>query len=292
MASGAVASSRLEVRVLGPLQVLRDGHAVDLGPPRQRALLAVLVLSANEVVSTERLIDQLWGERPPASAPNMIQVYVSRLRKALGAGRLVTQKPGYLLRLDEGQLDAMRFAELVERADHLMADGAAGTAKELLEEALGMSRGPPLADFSYESFAQGALARFENARLEALELRSDADLALGRHARLVGELEQRIADHPFRERLRGQLMLALYRSGRQAEALEAYRAARTTLVEELGIEPSPALQALEQAILAQDVELLGATGTPAPADRGVDGVVAHGQPCTRTDQPDRPRLRR
>ena len=276
MASGTVASSRLEVRVLGPLQVVRDGHAVDLGPPRQRALLAVLVLSANQVVSTEQLIDQLWGERPPASAPNMIQVYVSRLRKALGPGRLVTQPPGYLLSVDQGQLDAMRFTELVERADRLMSDGAVGDAKELLEQALGMSRGPPLADFTYESFTQGALARLENARLEALELRTDADLALGRHARLVGELEQQIADHPFRERLRGQLMLALYRSGRQAEALEAYRAARTTLVEELGIEPSPALQALEQAILAQGAELLGATGTPVPIDRGADGVVRTG----------------
>ncbi len=276
MASGAVASSRLEIRVLGPLQVLRDGHAVDLGPPRQRALLAVLVLSANEVVSGERLIDELWGERPPASAPNMIQVYVSRLRKALGPERLVTEKPGYVLRVDEGQLDAMRFAELVDQADLLMSAGAASTARELLDEALGLSRGPPLADFSYESFAQGALARLENARLETLELRGDADLALGRHARLVGELEQQIADHPFRERLRGQLMLALYRSGRQAEALEAYRAARTTLVEELGIEPGPALQALEQAILAQDVELLGTTATPSPHDRGADSVARTG----------------
>ena len=276
MASGAVASSRLEIRVLGPLQVLRDGHAVDLGPPRQRALLAILVLSANEVVSWERLIDQLWGERPPASAPNMIQVYVSRLRKALGPGLLVTEKPGYVLRIDERQLDAMRFAELVERARCLMADGAAGTAEELLEEALRMSRGPPLAEFTYESFAQGALARFENAWLEALELRIDADLALGRHARLVGELEQQIAEHPFRERLRGQLMLALYRSGRQAEALESYRAARTTLVEELGIDPSPSLQALEQAILAQDAELLAPTGTPAAADRGVVGALRTG----------------
>jgi predicted ATPase/DNA-binding SARP family transcriptional activator len=272
MTTGAVASPRLEVRVLGPLQALRDGRVVDLGQPRQRALLAILLLSPNEVVSAERLIDELWGERPPSSAPNMIQIYVSRLRKALGPGLLLTVKPGYVLRVDEQSVDATRFAELVERAGHLISDGAASAAKEMLEEALGMWRGPPLAEFTYESFMQGALARFENARLEAIELRIDADLALGRHVPLVGELEQRIADHPFRERLRGQLMLALYRSGRQAEALEAYRTARTTLLQELGIEPSPAVRELEQKILDQDIELLASSGTSASLDYGLGGA--------------------
>ncbi len=263
----------LEFRILGPLDVRRDGRAVDLGAHRQRALLAVLLLSANEVLSSDRLIEEVWGERAPASAPNMIQVYVSRLRKALGPGLLLTQTPGYVLRLGEGQLDATRFASLVARAGEAMASGDPGAARALLEDALELWRGPPLADFTYDAFAQGEVARLEELRLEALELRIDVDLALGRHSLLVGELEQLIAQYPLRERLRGQLMLALYRSGRQGEALAAYRAARSTLVEQLGIEPTPGLQLLEQAILAQDPELLSTTNEREPVKTG-NGLAA------------------
>jgi predicted ATPase/DNA-binding SARP family transcriptional activator len=269
-------SSRLEFRTLGPLEVSLDERAVELGGYRQRALLAALLLRANEVVSTDRLIEDVWGESAPPSAPNMVQVYVSRLRKALGRDLLVTRPPGYLMLVEEAQVDAIRFARMVARARDALADGEASAARGLLEEAMQLWRGAPLADFTYEPFAQSEVARLDELRMEAIELRVDADLALGRHAQLVGELEQAIAAHPFRERLRGQLMLALYRSGRQAEALDAYRAARGTLVEELGIEPSPALQVLERAILAQDAQLLGATGAPAPVDRDVDGVTRAG----------------
>ncbi len=246
----------LDFRILGPVEVSREGRAVDLGAHRQRALLVLLLLSANEVLSSDRLIEGVWGEEAPASAPNMIQVYVSRLRKSLGRGLLVTRPPGYVLQIGEGQLDATRFAMLVGRAGGAMGSGEPAAARALLEEALALWRGAPLADFTYESFVQGEVARLEELRLEALELRIDAELALGRQARVVGEIERLIALHPFRERLRSQLMLALYRSGRQAEALAAYREAHRALVEELGIEPSPALQGLELAILAQDPELL------------------------------------
>ena len=265
-------SASLEFRLLGPLEVRCDGRTVDLGAYRQRSLLAVLLLCANEVVSRDRLIGEVWGEEAPVSARNMVQVYVSRLRKALGRGLLLTQPPGYVLRVGEAQLDSIRFSALVTRAHGAMADGEPGAARDLLVEAIALWRGPPLADFTYESFAQREVGRLEELRLEAIELRIDADLAVGRHARLVGELEHLITLHPFRERLRGQLMLALYQSGRQAEALEAYRAARSTLVEELGIEPSVALQRLEQAILAQDRELQAAAATPAARRPVADGA--------------------
>jgi predicted ATPase/DNA-binding SARP family transcriptional activator len=237
------------------MEVLREDRMVDLGPPRQRAVLAALLLHANEVVSRERLIEDVWGETPPASAPNMIQVYVSGLRKALGGELLVTRAPGYLLRVDEALVDAERFAELIQRARDAMGDRRADEARSMINDAIELWRGPPLADFTYESFAQGDVARLEELRLEGIELRVEAELALGQHVRLVGELEQLVLRYPFRERLRGQLMLALYRAGRQAEALDAYRAARRTLVDQLGIEPGPELQALERAILTQDEEL-------------------------------------
>ena len=248
-------SPRLEFRIMGPLEVLREDRTVDLGAPRQRAVLAVMLLRANEVVPRERLIDEIWGEGVPASAPNMIQVYVSGLRKALGGGVLLTQAGGYVLRVTEAQVDAARFTALVAQARDAMTNRRTGDARSILEDATHLWRGPPLAEFTYESFAQGEIARLEELRLEAIELRNDADLALGQHARLVGELEQLVALYPFRERLRGQLMLALYRSGRQTEALNAYRAARNTLVEELGIEPAVELRELEQAILTQVAEL-------------------------------------
>jgi len=242
----------MDFRLLGPLEVVaeRDGP-IALGGAKQRSLLAVLLLQANEVVSTDRLIDQLWGAEPPATAAKSIQVYVSRLRKALGEERLVTQPPGYVLRVEPSDVDLGRFEQLVSEATRAAPDSSAGK----LGEALALWRGPALADLAYEAFAQVEIARLEEMRLAVLEQRIDADLARRRHAQLVGELEALVARHPLRERLRCQLMLALYRSGRQAEALDVYRAARRELQEELGLDPSGELKQLEQAILRQDPEL-------------------------------------
>jgi DNA-binding SARP family transcriptional activator len=220
---------------------------------KQRALLASLLLNANQIVSSDRLIDELWGEDSPESGRTALQVCVSRLRKALGAAgaSVVTRDPGYVVRLEREQLDLHRFERLVDEAD--ASEPAVAAAK--LREALGLWRGPALADLAYESFAQGAIGRLDELRLTALEKRVEADLALGRHADVVAELEALVADHPLRERLRAQLMLALYRCGRQADALAAYQTARLVLVDGLGIEPSPPLRELEQAILRQDAAL-------------------------------------
>jgi DNA-binding SARP family transcriptional activator len=240
----------MEFRVLGPLEVVEDGRELSLGGTKQRALLANLLLRANQVVSSERLIDELWGESPPATAAKAIQVYVSNLRKQLGE-RLLTRSPGYVLQVDPDEFDLARFEELLDKA----RKAAPHAAAESLRSALALWRGPALADLAYESFAQTDIARLEELRLAAWEERVEADLAVGRHAELVPELESLVARHPLRERLRSQLMLALYRSGRQAEALKVYQDARQTLTEELGLEPSPALQRLERAILAQDPAL-------------------------------------
>jgi DNA-binding SARP family transcriptional activator len=242
----------MEYRILGPLEVVGDSRLA-LGGSGQRALLALLLLHANEVVSSDRLLDELWAGEPPASGMTALQVRVSQLRKALGseAERLETKTPGYVLRVGRDELDLERFSQLMQEADEA---GPSVTAR-LLREALSLFRGPPLADFSYDAFAQPAIRRIKELRWIAVERRIDADLALGLHAELVAELEALIGEHPLRERLRAQLMLALYRSGRQAEALAAYQAARRTLVEELGLEPSPPLQELERAILQQDSEL-------------------------------------
>ncbi|HYB29899.1 MAG TPA: ABC transporter substrate-binding protein [Solirubrobacteraceae bacterium] len=245
----------IEFRVLGSFEVVDDGGSVALGGPKQRALLAVLLLHRGEAVSTDRLIDEIWGERPPASANKLVQGYVSNLRKVLGDGLLVTQGHGYLLVTGSGRTDVDRFDALVGRGREALERGDALTAAAVLREALGVWRGPPLADFAYEPFAQAEIARLEEARLAALEDRIDADLASGEHARLVGELEALVREHPARERLRGQLMLALYRSGRQADALEAYREGRGWLRDELGLEPGHQLRDLERAILAQDPAL-------------------------------------
>jgi DNA-binding SARP family transcriptional activator len=242
----------MDFRLLGPLEVLSEhDQLIALGGVKQRSVLAILLLQANEVVSTDRLIDQLWGAEPPATAAKSIQVYVSRLRKALGEGRLFTHGHGYLLRAEPEELDLARFEQLADEARRGAPDSAAGK----LREALALWRGPALADLAYERFAQVEIARLEEMRLAVLEQRIDADLAAGRHAELVGELEALVARQPLRERLRSQLMLALYRSARQAEALDAYRAARRELQEELGLDPSGELKQLEQAILRQDPEL-------------------------------------
>ena len=242
----------MEFRILGPLEVWNEGGEVSLGGPKLRALLAVLLLHANEVVAADRLIDELWGEDTPEGSRGALRVNVSRLRKALPEGVLTTRAPGYAVRVEPDELDLHRFERLVDEGRSLLARKLAFDAAARLRDALSLWRGPALADFAYESFAQAPIGRLEEIRLAAVELRVDADLALGRHYEVVGELETLVSDHPLRERLRGQLMTALYRSGRQPEALEAYREARRTLVDELGIEPSPALQELERAILRQD----------------------------------------
>jgi DNA-binding SARP family transcriptional activator len=261
--------SSVEFRILGPLEVWDERGEVSLGGRKPRALVAVLLLHPNEVVSADRLIDELWGEESPERAAAALRVNVSRLRKALPEDALVTRSPGYVIRVEPDQLDLHRFERLVDEGRGLLARGLVADASKRLRDALSLWRGPPLADFAYESFAQTAIARLEEIRLAAIELRIDADLALGRHDELVGEVEALVAEQPLRERLRAYLMTALYRSGRQAEALAAYSEARRALVDELGIEPGPALQELERAILRQDPAL----DVEAPARAGVREVA-------------------
>ena len=249
----------MEFRILGPLEVSDGERSIPLGGAKQRALLAVLLLHANEVVSTDRLIDDLWGAHPPETASTALQGYVSRLRKVLGAEALITQAPGYVLQVDSHDFDLDRFHALLDQA----RESEAAVAAERLREALALWRGPALADFSFEAFAQEEIARLEEQRLATLEERIEADLALARHAEVVGELEGLVGRHPLRERLRAQLMLALYRSGRQAEALDAYHDARRALTEELGIDPSRTLQELERRILQQDPSLDLPSAPPA-----------------------------
>jgi DNA-binding SARP family transcriptional activator len=247
----------MEFRILGPLEVHSDGEALDLGGAKRRALLAVLLLHANEVVSQDRLVDALWDQDPPATAQKALQVYVAGLRKLLGRNRVETRPPGYLLKVEDDEFDLARFRRLREQ----------GKAAE----ALALWRGPPLADFAYQGFAQAEIGRLEDERLACLEERIERRLDAGSHAELTGELEALVAENPLRERLRGQLMIALYRSGRQADALEAYRQARVVLVEELGIEPGRQLRELQQAILNQDplLEITEPTMEAAESDRGV-----------------------
>jgi YVTN family beta-propeller protein len=251
----------MEFRILGPLQVLADDRQIALGGAQQREVLAILLVHRGEVVSVDRIADELWGERPPGRATKTVQVYVSRLRKALDNGVLVTRDGGYALELGGDSVDADRFSRLADEGRKALDDGDPRAARETLNAALGLWRGPPLADLSYESFSQNEAARLEELRLVALEDRAEADLALGRYAELVAELEALVREHPTRERLREALMLALYRSGRQVEALESYRDARRTLDEELGLEPGPRLQQLERSILTHDPAIAGPPAT-------------------------------
>jgi DNA-binding SARP family transcriptional activator len=245
----------LEFRLLGPLEVLDGDRPVRLGGPKQRAALAILLLSANRVVSVERLADDLYAGAPPVTAVTQVQRQISELRKVLGADAIETRSPGYVIHVEPGRLDLDRFERTThDAAQALEKDDASGGA-ELLRRALDLWRGAPLADLTYESFAQTAIARLEELRLAALEQRFGAELALGRHAAVLPELEGLVWDHPLREGLRAQLMLALYRAGRQAEALDVYRRTREALVEEFGIEPSPSLHELERRILIQDPSL-------------------------------------
>jgi DNA-binding SARP family transcriptional activator len=242
--------TNLEFRILGPLEVSDGGRPIVVGRPRDRALLAALLLRAGEVVSIDRLVDALWGEQPPRTARAALHNSVSALRKLLGPDVVVRRPPGYLLDVSPEQIDLRRFERLVEEAS-----GAASADCARLREALALWRGPPLDDVSFEAFAQAEIARLEELRAGAREELVEAELALGRHAAVVPELEALVAEHPFRERPRAQLMIALYRSGRQAEALEAYQSVRRFLDEELGLEPGPVLQKLQQAVLRQDPEL-------------------------------------
>ena len=268
----------MEFRILGPLEVAVDGSSVTLGSAKQRALLGVLLLHANKVVSAERLVDELWGARPPPTSGKLVQVYVSQLRRVLDAAGardiLRTRPPGYSVELAPEQLDATRFERLVAQA---RVEGEAERPAEALahyDEALALWRGAVLADVAFEAQARNEAALLEELRLVAVSEQTDCALALGRHAELVGRLESLTHEHPLHERFWAQLMVALYRSGRQSEALGAYHQARRTLVEQVGLEPSPELHRLEKAILAHDPALELAARTRAqtvPARHGLAG---------------------
>ncbi len=262
----------MQYGLLGPLEVVDGGRPLTLGGGKQRALLALLLLNANRVVAVDQIIDELWGENPPETAANAVQVHVASLRRVLEPGRaggaatavLVTRSPGYLIRAEPDAVDVLRFERLVDEARQSLARDPEA-ARTRLAQALALRRGPALADVVLQGPAHGQVARLEELQLSAFEDRIDADLQLGRHAAVVGELGALVAAHPLRERPRAQLMLALYRCGRQAEALEAYQSARRLLADELGIDPGTELQRLERAILHQDPGLAwqAAGGTTA-----------------------------
>ena len=260
-----------EFRILGPLEVVREDGPVALGGQKLRGLLALLLVHAGEVVASERLVTYLWGESPPKTATTSLQNLVSQLRKLLGAEAVATKPPGYVLRVEPDQFDLARFERLCAEAKQ--ADDPGERAK-LLREALALWRGPPLADLAFETFAQGEIRRLDELRLDALEARIDADLDAGGAGDLVAELESLVDRFPLRERLRGQLMLALYRGGRQADALQCYHATRRALVDELGIEPSPALQQIYTSILRQETGLEASRGEPASEDHLAEVVKA------------------
>jgi DNA-binding SARP family transcriptional activator len=255
----------MQARILGPFQLEEGGRHIPVGGVRQRAVLVGLLLHANEVVPSEQLLMDLWGEDSPASAANSLQAAISRLRRALPPGRLITRAPGYVLRIFPEELDVSQFEQLVSEGREALTAGAAAQAAQTLSQALSLWRGPALADFRYEPFAQAEIARLEELHLTCLEERIEADLALGSAGVLVAELRQLVGEHPVRERLRGQLMQALYRDGRQAEALDVYREFRSVLRDELGLDPSPRLRELEMAILRHDPlpsPVSAATGAP------------------------------
>jgi len=259
--------STFEFRILGPLEVEGDTGLVALGGQKQRALLAVLLLDAGRVVATDRLVDLLWGESAPKTATTSLQNAISRLRRELGENVLETRAPGYVLRIDPEHVDARRFEQLVHDARGAVPQ----VRRDTLERALGLWRGPALAEFTFEQFAQAEIRRLEELRVVALGERIDADLELGRHGDVVGELEALVQQHPLRETFRRQLMLALYRSGRQAEALEAYQGARARFVDELGIEPGTELSQLQAEILRHDAGIAAPGAAPAVSDE--DGEI-------------------
>jgi len=258
----------MQVRILGPFQLEDGGRRITIGGARQRAVLAYLLLHANEVVPSERLLLDLWSEDSPPSAANALQAAISRVRRVLPPARLITTTPGYALRIFPAELDVRQFEQLISEGRDALAAGAPAEAARMFGQALSLRRGPPLADFRYEPFAQAEIARLEELHLTCMEERIEAILALGSAGALTAELQRLASEHPLRERFRGQLMLTLYRSGRQAEALDVYREFRRTLREELGLEPSPLLRELEAAILRQDPLLSRrSTTTGAPLTR-------------------------
>ncbi len=262
----------VEYRVLGPLEVVCDGTPLDLGRPKQRALLAMLLVHAGQVVSVDRLIEDLWSGAPPANGGAALQVQVSRLRQvfgAAGAAVVESRRPGYVLNVGAGEIDAAAFERMVGDGDDALAGGRPAEADERYVEALALWRGAAFVEFADQEFAMAEAARLEELRLHAWEAQADARLARGLHAALVGELRARATAQPLRERIWGQLVLALYRSGRQADALRAYGELKANLADELGIDPSPALQRLEEAMLLQKPELDWRSG--APADRSAPG---------------------
>ena len=244
----------MEFRILGPLEARDETGPVELVGGKEKALLALLLLHADRVVPIDRLVDDLWGHEVPDSARKMVQIYVSHLRKRLPDELLRTRAPGYLADLDGHSLDLRRFEELVEHGHESLVQGRAKEAAAQFNQALALWRGPALAEFQ-EPFAQLESSRLEEQRLACLEERIEAELALGRHAQLVAELDALVQHHPHRERLRGQLMLALYRSGRHAEALDAFQTFRRRLADELGIDPPPRLRELEGQMLRQEQSL-------------------------------------
>jgi DNA-binding SARP family transcriptional activator len=259
----------MEFRILGPVEVREGEEEVQVRAPKQRGLLAFLLLNANRVVSLDRLVDDLW-EDPPPTAAQAVQVYISKLRKLMatagpGGPRLLTRSPGYVLEIEVGTLDLHEFERLVERGRSSLDEGNASAAAAHLESALALWRGPALDGLVDEPFARSARDRLEELGLAAREWWCEAELELGHHESMIAELTKLVREHPLRERIRAQLMLALYRSGRQAEALRVYQETRSLLVEELGLEPSKSLQQLERAILAHDPTLDLAASAVAPA---------------------------
>ena len=264
----------MHARILGSFQLEEGGRRIPVGGVRQRAVLVSLLLHANEVVPSEQLLMDLWGEDSPLSAANSLQAAISRLRRVLPPGRLITRAPGYALRIFPEELDVSQFEQLVSEGREALTAGAAEEAARTLRQALSLWQGPALADFRYEPFAQAEIVRLEELHLTCLEERVEADLALGLASVLVAELGRLVSEHPLRERLRGQLMLALYRDGRQTEALEVYREFRSVLRDELGLDPSPQLRELETAILRQDSLVSPvSTATGAPLARRPVTVV-------------------
>jgi DNA-binding SARP family transcriptional activator len=278
--------SALRFQVLGPLDVVVDGTRLALGGTKQRIVLALLLLEANHVVSADRLVDAVWGDEASGRSPGTLHVYVSNLRKvlepvstSLGVDSvIVTQRPGYVLQVDPGAVDALVFEDAVAAARRAAEGGRYAIAAARFREALELWQGTPLADLYDEPFAQGAVSRLEAMRVAAIEGLLEADLESGRHHAAIEQLPSLIDANPLNERLRGFLMLALYRAGRQADALAAYRDARSVLIEELGIEPSPFLRDLESRILQQDPTLdLSGPGTPAVPDLAASTMVRVGR---------------
>ena len=258
----------MQVQLFGGLEAVAEGVPVPVRGAKQRALLALLALQRGQPVSADRLIDALWGDGQAANPANALQAQIGQLRRTFGAAAILTSEAGYALAVGPGDVNVVRFEQLVTKGRRLAADGELASASATLGEALGLRRGEPLAEFAYVGFADAERARLDELALVATESRAGADLGLGRYAELAGELETLCRDHPLRERLWELLILALYRGGRQAEALRAYAEVRDRLADELGLDPGPALRELQARILAQDPSLAPASALARPAPVG------------------------